>query len=512
MLLLCLIRAPLLRHAPCPTQISQSSIMSQPVSSDYSDDPDSESDAYQKLFDALKRDFKYRKIFTKQSTAKKPAELWSMQESEASCTDLDNNFESLKVIVATIPYAVASVTEIKSMLIKIDSGHQNVLSAATEKKSQNSWAAGEAQALWGLWSYLRTLWRKAPKNANSKRVESLKALMVKQYVQSSQSVQSSPHSTKNSSLRKYGELRVWRSSPVRVESKSPTRPSRGRSPCSQSPRRPSRGQSPLNEESECDKAMGKITLDGEGEDDTVICIPKPPKPGERPKPGHYRDEDEIKASLRSSQEREENKKRTLTRHKTEVDSSDEDCASEDSHSHLPQPKRVKWDNDVEVLGKSPPCSPVKIQKKPAKAKDEGNISDADTEDVSVCEREGTTPSKKNIVKPKTTPPPPPKRSVVIKVGDKKWEVRWKTLLSKMPKECMPQSSHGEANWTVTDSDATTSIQVQAKNKCFYVVKTKVKYKGPKNINVVRDFAGNYNKAWSDLKKKTGWSGISQKAN
>ena len=73
---------------------------------------------------------------------------------------------------------------------------------------------------------------------------------------------------------------------------------------------------------------------------------------------------------------------------------------------------------------------------------------------------------------------------------------------------MPQSSHGEANWTVTDSDATTSIQVQAKNKCFYVGKTKVKYKGPKNINVVRDFAGNYNKAWSDLKKKTGWSGIS----
>ena len=200
---------------------------------------------------------------------------------------------------------------------------------------------------------------------------------------------------------------------MRVESKSPTRPSRGRSPCSQSPRRPSRGQSPLNEESECDKAMGKITLDGEGEDDTVICIPKPPKPGERPKPGHYRDEDEIKASLRSSQEREENKKRTLTRHKTEVDNSDEDCASEDSHGHLPQPKRVKWDNDVEVLGKSPPCSPVKtIQKKPATAKDEGNISDADSEAVSihhVCEGEGTTPSKKHIVKPKTTTPP--KKSV-----------------------------------------------------------------------------------------------------
>jgi hypothetical protein len=127
----------------------------------------------------------------------------------------------------------------------------------------------------------------------------------------------------------------------------------------------------------------------------------------------------------------------------------------------------------------------------------------------VCEREGTTPSKKQIVKPKITTPP--KRSVVIKVGDKKWEARWKNILSSIPKECMPQSDHGEANWTVTDSDATTSIQVQAKNKCFYVGKTKVKYKGPKNINVVRDFAGNYNKAWSDLKKKTGWSGISHKA-
>ena len=85
-------------------------------------------------------------------------------------------------------------------------------------------------------------------------------------------------------------------------------------------------------------------------------------------------------------------------------------------------------------------------------------------------------------------------------------------LSSIPKECMPQSDHGEANWTVTDSDTTTSIQVQAKNKCFYVGMTKAKYKGPKRINVVRDFVGNYNKAWSDLKKKTGWSGISQKAN
>ena len=61
--------------------------------------------------------------------------------------------------------------------------------------------------------------------------------------------------------------------------------------------------------------MGKITLDGVGEDDIDICIPKPPKPGERPKPGHYRDEDEIKANLRSSQAREETKETTLARHK-----------------------------------------------------------------------------------------------------------------------------------------------------------------------------------------------------
>ena len=464
MLVLCLIRAPLLRHAPCPTQVFQSSIM---VLSDCSD-PDSECDDYQKLFDALNLDFMRRKIYTLQSAIKKPAELWTMQEYEASTSDLDNNYESLKVIVETIPHAVASAIEIQSMLIKIDSQHENCLSASREKKSQKHWAAGEAHTLWCLWSYIRKLWRRAPKAAHSKKVEALKNLMVKRVCEI-RYVGSSPHS-----------------SPARGQSMSL------RSSCSQSPRRPSRGRSPGCADSQLGPADEK---------EEELFIPKPPKPGERPKPGYYRDEDETKADLRASQAREEKKMKLK-----KDDSTDEDSDSK-FDDHLPQPKRLKWDEEVEILGKSPCRSPIKIKKihkKPAAAKDR---SGADSESES---NQGEPTPKKRAGKPKiTTPPPPPKRTAMVTVGDKKWEARWKDLLSILPKECMPRHNHGEANWTMTDSDGTTSIQVQAKTKSFYIVKTKTKYQGPKTINVVRDFAGNFYTAWSDVKKKAGWSGISK---
>ena len=111
------------------------------------------------------------------------------------------------------------------------------------------------------------------------------------------------------------------------------------------------------------------------------------------------------------------------------------------------------------------------------------------------------------------PTPPARRTVGrIKVGDKRWESRWKKILSALPKDCMPRSLHGEVNWTITDSDETTSIQIQAQETCFYIAKTKGTWKGSRRINVSKYFDGNFNKAGSDVKKATGWSGISKATN
>ena len=49
---------------------------------------------------------------------------------------MDNHFESLRIIVDTIPHSVASAPEIKSMLTKIDSDHNYILSGTRDKEKQ----------------------------------------------------------------------------------------------------------------------------------------------------------------------------------------------------------------------------------------------------------------------------------------------------------------------------------------------------------------------------------------
>ena len=505
------IRAPLLRQT-CPLPNTSFPIVM--VSQIDVADSETESDDYRKLSVAIHHDLKQRKIYTLQSTnnhheagralAKKPAELWTMQGTEASTADLENNYDSLSLIVKSIPHAVASVAEIQLILMKIDKNHEYSLSATREKRSQRHWAAGEATTLWSMWSRIRRLWRKAPKAAHSKQCEALKNLMVKPAPDHATSEKASGGSSPQSS-------------PARGRSRSL------RSSCSQSPKRPSRGRSPACSDAEKEKEEKKSICSEKDEkskrplpdEEEALFMPKPPKPGEWPIVGRYRDEDDTKADLRASQAREEEaalkkkwtdlhqKKRKKCGSSEEEEDKDDGDSQQNSEYHLPVPKRVKWEDDVTLLGRSPCRSPIKIKKKPAGTRD---ASSADSESESI---QPTPPPKKMGGKPKSSTSPQPKKSALVNVGDKKWEARWKDLLKILPKECMPQKPHGEANWTMTDSDGTTSIQVQAKSACFYIVKSKAKLKGPKTINVARDFEGSFKHAWSQVKKKAGWSGISK---
>ena len=491
-------RAPLLKHT-CPLPNTSFPIVM--VSQIDVADSETETDDYKKLSEALHQDLKQRKVFSLQSTNKKPAELWTMPGSEATTGDCENNFESLSLVVKSVPHAGASASEIQIILMDIDKQHDYILSAARDKRSQRNWAIGEATILWHLWSRIRRLWRKAPKAAHSKQIECLKNMMVRP-------------ATDNATLEKVSGGSSSQSSPVRGLSRSQ------RSSCSLSPKRPSRGLSPacsdaekqkeekesLYSEKKDEKSKRPLPDEKEEEEEADLFMPRPPKPGERPMPGRYRDEDETKANLRASQAREEKKRKKCASSEEEEDNVDGD-SQENDDEHLPKPKKVRFNDEVVDLGRSPIReSSIKIKKKPAGTR---NASSADSESESIS-GEPTPPPKKRAGKPlKSSTPPPAKKLSLVNVGDKRWELRWKDILKSLPKECMPQQRHGEANWTVTDSDGTTSIQVQAKSKSFYVVKTKAKFKGPRTINVVRDFEGSFKAAWLHLKKKIGWNGTSK---
>ena len=90
------IRAPLLRKT-CPLPNTSFPIIM--VSQINVPDSETESDDSKKLSVALHQDLKQRKVFTLQSSTKKPAELWTMSGSDASQSDCENNFDSLSMIV-----------------------------------------------------------------------------------------------------------------------------------------------------------------------------------------------------------------------------------------------------------------------------------------------------------------------------------------------------------------------------------------------------------------------------
>jgi hypothetical protein len=164
------------------------------------------------------------------------------------------------------------------------------------------------------------------------------------------------------------------------------------------------------------------------------------------------------------------------------------------------------------VGKSPPRSPPRTtHKRPAAHDDvDDDAASEDEGEESESEERITPKPMKGARKLKDTPRKkyaPKRASVRIKVGDKKWEQRWSSFLKGLPKDCLPRTTHGEANWTLTDDPDTTSVQVQAKDKCFYLVKSAKKWTSPKRINVCRDYHGNFGKAWTDIKKKTGWAGF-----
>ena len=98
-----------------------------------SQDGESDSDGIIRLAAAPERDFKLRKVVVKQSTCRTPLQIWTMNDIEARMTDLDNNYESLKIIVGAIPHPVASAPEIEDLVMRIDEKHRNLLSASQDK-------------------------------------------------------------------------------------------------------------------------------------------------------------------------------------------------------------------------------------------------------------------------------------------------------------------------------------------------------------------------------------------
>ena len=123
-------------------------------------------DEYERLYDAIHQDLKDRKIYVKQSMAKKEAIVWELDGAQATLTDIDNLYPTLMKVVGAIPHKVASAQEIASMLVTMDNSKDRLLSQSSNDKFQK-WALGEGHALHGAWSHCRSLWRKCPGKSNS---------------------------------------------------------------------------------------------------------------------------------------------------------------------------------------------------------------------------------------------------------------------------------------------------------------------------------------------------------
>ena len=152
--------------------------------------------------------------------------------------------------------------------------------------------------------------------------------------------------------------------------------------------------------------------------------------------------------------------------------------------HLPNPKRVQWEKDVQVLGESPPPSPIlknKVQKRPAGCLDQessDSAEEATPPPKKIQNHKKGTPSKKQM-DPSTGWPAPPARRTVgrIKVGDKRWESRWNTSSLLFPEiACHDHFMVKQIGPSPIQMRQPAFRSKQRKKKSVYTVKTKGKWK------------------------------------